>query len=123
MSGAAALAEKALKDGPAKDAKSPQPPPAGDVDVPKAEQETQTQSKDNASSGVPSSQRIFASPIAKKLATERGISLGQLKGQVQRDELSVWTSRTTRLRLLSRAPPLPLHPPSPHRRQPNYPII
>lgn len=80
MSGAAALAEKALKDGPAKDAKSPQPPPAGDVDVPKAEQETQTQSKDNASSGVPSSQRIFASPIAKKLATERGISLGQLKG-------------------------------------------
>jgi pyruvate dehydrogenase E2 component (dihydrolipoamide acetyltransferase) len=82
LSGAAELAEKASKEAPKKadkpaepkaEEKAPTPPPAKSEPAPS---EPQTESK----SDLPRGERIFASPIAKKIALERGIPLAKLKG-------------------------------------------
>jgi pyruvate dehydrogenase E2 component (dihydrolipoamide acetyltransferase) len=57
--------EKAVK--PSKDDVPPEPKPSESV-------------PENSRPDLPTGDRIFASPIAKKIALERGIPLGQLKG-------------------------------------------
>ncbi|KAF7347736.1 Acetyltransferase component of pyruvate dehydrogenase complex [Mycena venus] len=81
LSGASDMASKASasKPPPAEKSESAPPPP------PKAEESEPAPSKSSSSSSspktdLPSGDRIFASPIAKKIALERGIPLGKLTG-------------------------------------------
>lgn len=60
---------------PPKEEKTPQPPKAEEIPEPAPQAKSQ-ESKPVLTKG----ERIFASPIAKKIALERGIPLAQLKG-------------------------------------------
>lgn len=72
ISGASALAEQASKQAPpAEEEKAPEPPKQETSTPPPA---TETKAE------LPTGDRIFASPIAKKIALERGIPLAQVKG-------------------------------------------
>jgi pyruvate dehydrogenase E2 component (dihydrolipoamide acetyltransferase) len=76
LSGAAQMASDAASapPPPPKEEKTPQPPKVEEVPEP-------TQAKSQESKPVlTKGERIFASPIAKKIALERGIPLAQLKG-------------------------------------------
>lgn len=72
LSGASALAEQASKQAPpAKEEKTPEPP------TPRpASESIPAETK----ADLPAGDRIFASPIAKKIALERGIPLAQVRG-------------------------------------------
>lgn len=76
MSGADALAKQSSSS----EAKAPEPKkedaPAAPKEEPKKAEPAQKESKSELEVG----QRIFASPIAKKIALEKGIPLGQVKG-------------------------------------------
>ncbi|TFK41040.1 dihydrolipoyllysine-residue acetyltransferase [Crucibulum laeve] len=76
ISGAAELAEKAAKESQPKEEKAPEPPktnaPPPKSEVPKPATESKAE--------LPSGDRIFASPIAKKIALERGVPLAKIKG-------------------------------------------
>lgn len=77
LSGAAALAEQASKQAPAvKEEKAPEPPKEerSTPPAPKSKPAPETKAE------LPVGDRIFASPIAKKIALERGIPLAQVKG-------------------------------------------
>ncbi|KAF5337229.1 hypothetical protein D9611_003286 [Ephemerocybe angulata] len=77
LSGAAALAEKAQASSAPKEEKAPEPPKAEKKEpAPSKPEPTPSESK----SDLPKGDRIFASPIAKKIALERGIPLAQIKG-------------------------------------------
>ncbi|KAJ6575239.1 dihydrolipoyllysine-residue acetyltransferase [Mycena capillaripes] len=82
LSGAAEMASKASasKPPPAEKSESDSKPPP----PPKAESESAPSPSKSSSSSpksdLPSGDRIFASPIAKKIALERGIPLGKLTG-------------------------------------------
>lgn len=80
ISGAADMAEKAASAPPPKEEKAPEPPKAEDAPPPPKTETSQSKSKTESKSDLPSGQRIFASPIAKKIALERGIPLSQIKG-------------------------------------------
>lgn len=76
LSGAAELASKASSQAAA---------PKDDSPPPKAEEPKPSESKpepkaESSKSDLPSGDRIFASPIAKKIALERGIPLAKVKG-------------------------------------------
>ncbi|KAF9452658.1 dihydrolipoamide acetyltransferase [Macrolepiota fuliginosa MF-IS2] len=76
LSGAAALAERASKQAsPAKEEKAPEPPKKESA-PPASEPKLASEAK----AELPTGDRIFASPIAKKIALERGIPLAQVKG-------------------------------------------
>ena len=71
----------------AEQAASQTAPKEKEVDAPKPEAESPSKSKSEASTprqetkkDLPVSDRIFASPIAKKIALEQGIPLGKVKG-------------------------------------------
>jgi len=81
LSGADDMASKASasKPPPAEKSESAPPPP------PKAESKSESAPESSSSSpspktDLPSGDRIFASPIAKKIALERGVPLGKLTG-------------------------------------------
>ncbi|OAX44735.1 dihydrolipoamide acetyltransferase [Rhizopogon vinicolor AM-OR11-026] len=77
LSGAAQMAsEAASAPPPPKEEKTPQPPKAEEAPKPAPSQARSQESKPELAKG----ERIFASPIAKKIALERGIPLAQLKG-------------------------------------------
>lgn len=76
LSGAAALAEQASKQAP-KEEKTPEPPKE-DKSTPPPAPESKPAPETKAE--LPAGDRIFASPIAKKIALERGIPLAQVKG-------------------------------------------
>ena len=80
MSGADEIAKKATsapqgeqKPSPPKEDKAPTPPPASQEPPKPSPSETQKEE-------LPSGQRIFASPIAKKIALEKGVPLAKIKG-------------------------------------------
>ena len=80
MSGADEIAKKATsapqgeqKPSPPKEDKAPTPPPASQEPPKPSPSESQKEE-------LPSGQRIFASPIAKKIALEKGIPLAKIKG-------------------------------------------
>lgn len=78
ISGAAGLAAQAAAEPsgtekapePTKSAETPAPPPKTSPSQPSSETKVD----------LPAGDRIFASPIAKKIALERGVPLGQIKG-------------------------------------------
>ncbi|KXN89914.1 Dihydrolipoyllysine-residue acetyltransferase [Leucoagaricus sp. SymC.cos] len=77
LSGAAALAEQASKQAPAvKEEKAPELPEQETSPPPAPESKPAPETK----AELPTGDRIFASPIAKKIALERGIPLAQIKG-------------------------------------------
>jgi pyruvate dehydrogenase E2 component (dihydrolipoamide acetyltransferase) len=73
LSGAAQMASEpsAAPPSPSKEESTPEPPKAEEAPKP-----TPSQAKPELAKG----ERIFASPIAKKIALERGIPLAQVKG-------------------------------------------
>ncbi|ESK98313.1 dihydrolipoamide s-acetyltransferase (e2 component of pyruvate dehydrogenase complex) [Moniliophthora roreri MCA 2997] len=80
LSGAAEMASKASSEAPKEEKKEEKAAPA-----PKAEPETPKSSpsqefKEDSKPDLPIGDRIFASPIAKKIALERGIPLSKVKG-------------------------------------------
>lgn len=78
LSGAAELASKASSQAVAPKDDSPPPPPKAEEPKPS---ESKPESKSESSKpDLPSGDRIFASPIAKKIALERGIPLAKVKG-------------------------------------------
>ncbi|KAJ7361615.1 dihydrolipoamide acetyltransferase [Mycena albidolilacea] len=78
ISGADALASKASASKPPPAEKSESAPPP----APKAEESKPSPPKSSSSEkkDLPSGDRIFASPIAKKIALERGVPLGKITG-------------------------------------------
>lgn len=83
MSGADALAAEASNEAPTQpdEPKSPEDAPA--APAPKTEEKKTFEPESEpapASSAAPSGGRVFASPLARKVALEKGIPLGQLKG-------------------------------------------
>lgn len=77
LSGAAALAEQASKQVAPKEEKAPEPPKQETSTPPPA---PESKPAPETKAELPTGDRIFASPIAKKIALERGIPLGQVKG-------------------------------------------
>jgi len=79
LSDAAKLAEEASseKPKPASEEKAPEPPKP---EEPKAEQPKLSTPSTESKADLPQGDRIFASPIAKKIALERGIPLAKVKG-------------------------------------------
>ncbi|KAJ4001051.1 dihydrolipoamide acetyltransferase [Lentinula boryana] len=78
LSGAADMAAKASSEGPKEAAKEPEPPkptPSKDTPSPAPSSESKSSKPE-----IPAGDRIFASPIAKKIALERGIPLSKVKG-------------------------------------------
>ncbi|KAJ7181783.1 dihydrolipoamide acetyltransferase [Mycena crocata] len=78
LSGASDMASKASSAPAPKAESTPEPPKAESAPSPPKSSSSSASSKEKAD--LPSSNRIFASPIAKKIALERGIPLGQLTG-------------------------------------------
>lgn len=78
LSGAAALAEQASKPAPPKEEKAPEPPKEEKKSEPAPSKSESTPSESR--SELAKGDRIFASPIAKKIALERGIPLAKVKG-------------------------------------------
>jgi pyruvate dehydrogenase E2 component (dihydrolipoamide acetyltransferase) len=78
LSGAAQMASEApsAPSPPPKAEEAPQPPKSAEAPEPAPSQVKPQESKSELSKG----ERIFASPIAKKIALERGIPLAQVKG-------------------------------------------
>lgn len=99
---------------PPQEEKAPQPPKAEEAPKPAPSQAGSQESKSVLSKG----ERIFASPIAKKIALERGIPLAQVKGsgpegRIIRDDVEKYqppaaaTSATTAASSLGPTAPLP----------------
>ncbi|TFK30555.1 dihydrolipoyllysine-residue acetyltransferase [Coprinopsis marcescibilis] len=87
LSGAAALAEQAASKpaAPKTEEKAPEPPKA----------ESTPASSPAVTESLPKGDRIFASPIAKKIALERGIPLSKIKGsgpegRIIREDVEKW---------------------------------
>ncbi|KAG5648091.1 hypothetical protein DXG03_007126 [Asterophora parasitica] len=78
ISGAAKMASDATAE-PSPAEKSPEPTKPVAPSPPKSES-SQSEPKAETKSELPAGDRIFASPIAKKIALERGIPLAQVKG-------------------------------------------
>jgi len=84
-------APPAPKAPPAPAAKSPAPETPKPSPAPAASQPSATQAKPAATNGHDASARIFASPLARRLASEKGLELARLSGSgphgriVQRD--------------------------------------
>ncbi|KAF5374799.1 hypothetical protein D9758_000168 [Tetrapyrgos nigripes] len=78
LSGAAEMAQKASSSAPPKQEEKAPEPPKAQQEAPKS-QPTPEPSKPSKPE-LPAGDRIFASPIAKKLALERGIPLSKVKG-------------------------------------------
>ncbi|KAL0951037.1 hypothetical protein HGRIS_007777 [Hohenbuehelia grisea] len=79
LSGADALAKKASSEGPAKPKQEEKPPAPPKAEESKPEP-SESKPKESSKSDLPAGDRIFASPIAKKIALERGIPLAKVKG-------------------------------------------
>jgi pyruvate dehydrogenase E2 component (dihydrolipoamide acetyltransferase) len=76
------MAKEATSQSP-KDSQEKKPPPEEESQKPAANPQTKEDSGPPSKStrdAPPAGERIFASPIAKKIALERGIPLAQLKG-------------------------------------------
>jgi pyruvate dehydrogenase E2 component (dihydrolipoamide acetyltransferase) len=78
LSAAADLAAKASSEGPKESPKEPEPPKP-ESQAPPEPSPPPTESKPSKPE-IPAGDRIFASPIAKKIALERGIPLSKIKG-------------------------------------------
>jgi pyruvate dehydrogenase E2 component (dihydrolipoamide acetyltransferase) len=78
LSGASEMASKASAPPPAKAESAPEPPKAESESAPSPPKSSSPPPKEK--SDIPSGNRIFASPIAKKIALERGVPLGKLTG-------------------------------------------
>ncbi|KAF8898618.1 dihydrolipoamide acetyltransferase [Infundibulicybe gibba] len=110
VSGAAEMAEKAASQAPRAEEKAPRasessPPP------PPTSEPSRSAPKEESKADLPTGDRIFASPIAKKIALERGIPLGQLKGsgpsgRIVREDVEKYkpTSSTSTTATTSQAP-------------------
>ncbi|TFK89627.1 dihydrolipoamide acetyltransferase [Polyporus arcularius HHB13444] len=79
ISGAEALASEAASEKPQQPAKEEKAPEAPKTS-PAPETKSAQPSKQETKSELPKGDRIFASPIAKKIALERGIPLAKVKG-------------------------------------------
>lgn len=79
ISGADKLAEESASEKPksASEEKAPEPPKS---EEPKEEKSAPSPSPSETKGDLPKGDRIFASPIAKKIALERGIPLSKVKG-------------------------------------------
>lgn len=73
------MAAKASSEAPPKEEKAPEASKPAAPSPPQPES-SQSKPQTEAKSDLPSGDRIFASPIAKKIALERGIPLGRIKG-------------------------------------------
>lgn len=82
ISGADALASEAEKEAPPKkeESKSEEPPKRKGEKEDKSSPEPQETETKPSSSSESSGDRIFASPLARRLAREKGIPLNQIKG-------------------------------------------
>ena len=79
ISGASKLAEEASSETPAPAAEEKAPEPAK-PEEPKQEKPSSSPAPSETKEDLPKGDRIFASPIAKKIALERGIPLAKVKG-------------------------------------------
>ncbi|THU91727.1 dihydrolipoamide acetyltransferase [Dendrothele bispora CBS 962.96] len=77
LSAAADMAAKASSEPPKKEEKAPEPPK---TEAPPPKSESTPEPTKASKPEPPVGDRIFASPIAKKLALERGIPLSKVKG-------------------------------------------
>jgi pyruvate dehydrogenase E2 component (dihydrolipoamide acetyltransferase) len=75
------MAEEAKNDAPPKasEEKAPEPPKSV-PEPPKSEPSSSPKPESTSKTDLPKGDRIFASPIAKKIALERGIPLGKING-------------------------------------------
>ncbi|KAJ2928835.1 hypothetical protein H1R20_g8266, partial [Candolleomyces eurysporus] len=94
LSGAAALAEQAQAPAAPKQEKAPEPPKAEKAPEPTPAPSKPTPAAETKSD-LPQGDRIFASPIAKKIALERGIPLAKVKGtgpsgRIIREDVENW---------------------------------
>jgi pyruvate dehydrogenase E2 component (dihydrolipoamide acetyltransferase) len=94
LSGAAALAEQAQAPAAPKEEKAPEPPKVEKPAEPTAAPSKPTPAAETKSD-LPQGDRIFASPIAKKIALERGIPLAKVKGtgpsgRIVREDVENW---------------------------------
>ncbi|RDB29474.1 Dihydrolipoyllysine-residue acetyltransferase component of pyruvate dehydrogenase complex, mitochondrial [Hypsizygus marmoreus] len=85
ISGAAEMASKAASEPSPKEEKAPAPAPATEPSkpsepLPPKPEPPQAKPPTESRPELPSGERIFASPIAKKIALERGIPLAQIQG-------------------------------------------
>ncbi|KAF7307032.1 Acetyltransferase component of pyruvate dehydrogenase complex [Mycena indigotica] len=80
LSGAADLAAKASSEAPKEPESKPEPPKQSKPESSPPPPPKSESSSSSPKADLPSGARIFASPIAKKIALERGIPLGKLTG-------------------------------------------
>lgn len=87
ISGADALAAEAEKEGPPKHAEPEAPkheetpePPKEQESKPEEPKKEESSAKQEEAPSRASGERVFASPLARRLAQEKGILLGQIKG-------------------------------------------
>ncbi|KAE9410991.1 dihydrolipoamide acetyltransferase [Gymnopus androsaceus JB14] len=79
ISAAADMAAKASSEGPKETPKEPEPSKS-EPEPPKAAPSPPPTESKPAKAEIPAGNRIFASPLAKKIALERGIPLSKVKG-------------------------------------------
>ncbi|KAF8973915.1 pyruvate dehydrogenase [Flammula alnicola] len=79
LSGADELAKQSTSQSPRSEPKEPEPPKEKAAPVPQPEAAKPTPSQESKTE-LQAGQRIFASPIAKKIALEKGIPLAKVKG-------------------------------------------
>lgn len=77
LSGADKLASESSAPAEKPVEKAPEPPKPQASSKPES---TETRPQEESKSDLPQGERIFASPIAKKIALERGIPLGKIRG-------------------------------------------
>ncbi|PFH54587.1 hypothetical protein AMATHDRAFT_52222 [Amanita thiersii Skay4041] len=83
LSGADELAKQAAQAAPVaqqKASEATKPEPSSEETAPRPSSNAQTSAQEAPKPEPPKGDRIFASPIAKKIALERGIPLAQIKG-------------------------------------------
>ncbi|KAJ7492506.1 dihydrolipoamide acetyltransferase [Mycena latifolia] len=109
LSGASEMASKASAAPAAKPESAPEPPKAESAPSPP---KSSSSPPPKEKSDLPSGNRIFASPIAKKIALERGIPLGKLTGsgpdgRIVRDDVEKYTPSSASASATSAAAQLP----------------
>ncbi|KAJ7103406.1 dihydrolipoamide acetyltransferase [Mycena belliarum] len=101
LSGASEMASKASSAGPPKAESAPKSESAPAESAPSPPKSSSSQPP-KEKSDLPSGDRIFASPIAKKIALERGIPLGKLtgsgpNGRIIREDVEKYTPSSASL--------------------------
>ena len=100
LSKAADMAKAAeAPEPPKKEEKAPEPPKS---EAPPPSESKSAPPKTESKADLPAGDRIFASPIAKKIALERGIPLSKVKGsgpegRILREDVEKWWEGNGRL--------------------------